>query len=139
MINNKKMVFENDKYRLTEEYVLNELGLNLQEIAYDEFDSNPATLPERILKRTSNMVYEYLKTNCKDYYFACELIREDAEINDSFVDALSYQLENFIVKGDSALNGGEKIGARTLDILTGTGLLFKRRKPSFKVSGRYGE
>lgn len=139
MISNNKMFFENDKYRLNEDYVYNELGIDLRQLAYDEFDSNPATLPERILKRTSNMVYQYMKTNCKDYYYACELIREDAEINESFAYALSYELESFIIKGDMSLNGGDKIGSRTLDILTGTGLLFKHRPPSFKVSGRYGE
>lgn len=141
MIVTEKTIFENNRYRLTEDYVLNELGLNLIEYAFDEFDANPSTLPERILKRTSNMVYEFMKLNCKDYNYACELIENDQEIYNAFVDALQYQLEGFIVNGDLSFNTKEQgnlpISARTLDILVANGLLYKRRKPSFKVTGEY--
>lgn len=141
MIVTEKTKFENNRYILNEDYVLNELGLNLIEYAFDEFDANPSTLPERILKRTSNMVYEYMKLNCKDFYYACELIENDKEIYNAFVDALQYQLEGFIIQGDLSFNTKEQgnlpIFARTLDILVANGLLYKRRKPSFEVTGEY--
>lgn len=141
MIVTDKTIFEKNRYRLTEDYVLNELGTNLIEYAFDEFDANPSTLPERTLKRTSNMVYEYMRLHCKDFYYACELIETEQEIYDSFVDALQYQLEDFIINGDRALSGKKdeelEISKRTLDILTGIGVLYKRRKPSFTVTGEY--
>lgn len=135
MIIDNKTIFEDGKYRLNEDYVLNEMGTDLRSIAYDEFDANPSTLPERILKETSQIIYDYMQTNCKDYYFACELIETDEEMHKRFVRALECQLNAFIIKGDPAINGGEKISHRAYDCIVG--LLFKRRKPSFKVCGRF--
>jgi hypothetical protein len=134
MITNNKVVYEDGRYRLNKDYVLN-MGTNLQEIAYDEFDSNPATLPERILKETSNIVYDYMETNCKDFYYACELIENDEEMHRKFIRALECQLNSFMIKGDPALNDGELISKRAYNCIIG--LLYKRRRPSFKVSGRF--
>jgi hypothetical protein len=135
MITDNKTVYEDGKYRLNEDYVLNDMGTDLRMIAYDEFDANPSTLPERILKETSDIVYDYMQVNCKDYYYACELIRTDQDMHNRFIRALEHQLNAFIIKGDTALNGGEKIASRAYDSIVG--LLFKRRPPSFKISGRY--
>lgn len=137
MITDNKTVYENGKYRLNEDYVLNYLGIDLKMVAYDEFDTNPSTLPERILTETSDMIYSFMRTNCKDYRYACELIEEDAEFYDLFVSALKSQLEAFILKGDQSINGGEMICKRANDSIIG--LLFKRRPPSFKITGRFGE
>ena len=135
MITNNNIVYENGRYRLNEDYVLNEMGTDLRAIAYDEFDANPSTLPTRLLKETSDIVYDYMQANCKDYYFACELIETDEEMHRRFIRALECQLNAFILKGDPAINGGEKISHRAYGCIVG--LLYKRRKPSFKVSGRF--
>ncbi|MBO5309708.1 MAG: hypothetical protein J6A98_00700 [Clostridia bacterium] len=129
MIKNKDMVYDSKRkrYRLAEEYVLNELGTDLDTILYDEMDSNPSTLPERTLKYTSNMVYDYMKANCADYNYATKLIETEEEINEAFKDVLSHQLMYFIQMGDLALSADgdtkKMLSKRSIEILKGYGLL----------------
>ena len=137
MINNKDMIYEYNRYILNKDYVKNELGIDLQSIAYDEFDVNPTTLPDRILRRTSDAIYEYMQDRCRDFIYACELAETIPEINHNFKKALGYQLEAFIIKGDMALENEQSICKRSLDILKGNGLLDKRRPPSLTVTGEY--
>lgn len=92
------------RYRLTKDYVQNELGIDIIMLTYDEFDTNPTTLPDRILKRTSDNIYEYLRYKCKDYYYVQELIEENEEVHEAFKLCLQYQLESFIVTGDTLLD-----------------------------------
>ena len=137
MIENKNVVYEYNRYILSKDYVKNELGLDLQAILYDEFDANPTTLPDRVLRRTSDMVYEYMQDRCRDYIYACELTETIPHIHHNFVRALGYQLEAFIKFGDLSLENEQPICKRTLDILKGNGLLDKRRPPSMTVEGDY--
>lgn len=135
MIIDNKTIFEGGKYRLNEDYVLNEMGTDLRIIAYDEFDANPSTLPTRLLREVSNVLYDYMETHCKDFDYACELIETEEKYYNAFVRALEGQLNSFMIKGDSALNGGESICHRAYEKIVG--LLYKRRKPSFSVRGEY--
>ena len=127
MIENKDTVYEYGRYVLTRDYAKNALGIDLQTILYDEFDPNPTTLPDRVLRRTSDSVYEYMQDRCRDYVYACELVETVPEINYNFRKALGYQLEAFIKFGDLSLENEQPICKRTLDILKGNGLLDKRR------------
>lgn len=135
------MIIDNDmiydearrRYVLSENYVQNELGLNLLAIAVDELDTNPTTLPSRILKRTSNMVYEFMQLRCRSFGYACELIENDQEMHDAFKDCLSYQLESFVMTGDEGITNKQVmqdnygVCERAYKVLYGKGLLDKVR------------
>lgn len=137
MIQDKDLLYEYNRYVLTKDYVKNELGTDLQIILYDEFDANPTTLPDRVLRRTSDAIYEYMQDRCRDFIYACELTETISEIHHNFKKALGYQLEFFIKYGDLSLENEMPICKRSLDILKGNGLLDKRRPPS-KIQGEYG-
>ena len=137
MIDNKDMIYEYNRYILNKDYVKNELGIDLQTIVYDEFETNPTTLPDRILRRTSDAIYEYMQDRCRDYIYACELLETIPEINRNFKKELGYQLEAFIIKGDMALENEQPICKRSLDILKANGLLDKRRPLSLTINGEY--
>lgn len=137
MIKSKDMIYEYNRYILTRDYVKNELGIDLQTILYDEFDPNPTTLPDRVLRRTSDAVYEYMQDRCRDFIYACELTETIPDINYNFKKALGYQLESFIKYGDLSLENEQPICKRSLDILKGNGLLDKRRPASLTAKGDY--
>lgn len=132
-IKDKDLIYDEvrKRYRLTKDYVKNELGIDLQVALIDETDTNPTTLPERTLKYTSNMIYDYMKRNCADYNYACELIETVPEIHEAFKDALGYQLMSFATEGDNAFSAGgsieKSIGERTMQILLGYKLLTVQR------------
>lgn len=137
MIKNKDLEYVNNRYVLTKDYVKNELGMDLQTILYDEFDVNPTTLPDRVLIRTSDAIYEYMQDRCRDFNYACELIENIDTIQYNFKKALGYQLEYFIKYGDLSLENEQSVCKRSLDILKGNGLLDKRRPPSLNICGEY--
>ena len=119
------------RYRLTKDYVKNELGIDLQMILLDETDTNPTTLPDRTIKYTSDMIYDYMQRVCADYKYACYLIETVPEIHEAFKDALGYQLMSFAQEGDNAFSAGgsieKSICARTMQILLGHKLLTVQR------------
>lgn len=129
IIKNKDMVYDKTRkrYRLSKDYVQNDLGTNLQAVLYDELDANPTTLPERTIKYASDMVYDYMKRECANYDYACELVETNTEINESFKDALSYQLLSLAQEGDKAFSADgsmqQSICPRSLQILLGCGLI----------------
>ena len=132
-IKNKDMLFnaKRGRYTLNKDYVKNELGMDLQILLYDEFDANPTTLPDRAIKYTSNMIYDYMQRVCADYKYACELINTNPEINEAFKDCLGYQLMSFAQEGDKAFSADgsmeKSICARSMQILNGHKLLVVRR------------
>ena len=135
------MIIDNDmiydearrRYVLSEDYVRNELGIDLLTIAYDELDTNTSTLPSRILKRTSNMVYEFMQLRCRNFGYACELIENEQDMYNAFKDCLAYQLESFILTGDESITNKQimkdnyGVCERSYKVLYGTGLLDKVR------------
>ena len=132
MIEDNDLMYDNNMHRyiLTKDYVQNELGTDLMMLLYDELDTNPTTLPDRILKRVSNQVYEYLRYKCKDYYYVRELIENNHEIHEAFKLCLQYQLESFILEGDKLVESTDienSICARSKLVLDGYSLLQKRR------------
>lgn len=132
-INDTDLIYDEvrKRYRLTKDYVKNELGIDLQIILNDETDTNPTTLPDRTIKYTSNMIYDYMKRNCADYKYACELIETVPDIHEDFKDALGYQLMSFAQEGDLAFSSEgsieKSICARTMQILLGDRLLTTQR------------
>lgn len=133
MIIDNDMVYNSKRKRfaLSRDYAQNEIGTDILSICYDELDSNPATLPDRVLQYTSNMVYDYMKKECADYNYACELIENDVEIHEAFKDALYHQFVYFTQVGDLALHADgslkNMISQRALQILLGYRLLTRTR------------
>lgn len=122
-IKDKDMVYDASRrrYGLSRDYVKNELGMELQSMLYDEFDVNGTTLPDRTIKYTSNMIYDYMERECANYKFACWLIENDREWHDKFKDCLGYQLMSFAMEGDKAFSQDgtmeKSICARSMQIL----------------------
>lgn len=129
------------RYRLNKDYVQNELGIDLNMVLYDETDANPSTLADRTLKYTSNMVYDYMKRECADYKYACELIENDEDIHEAFKDCLYYQLVYFIQVGDLALSAdgdmSKMISQRALQILLSYRLLTVQKKVTNRINIDY--
>lgn len=144
MIKNNDMVYNEKtrRYRLTNEYVLNQLGTDLNSVLYDEFDTNTGTLAERTLKYVSDMVYDYLLMHSADYNYVCELIETSERVNELFKNALGYQLFYFLQVGDLALdtkvNNDVILSRRTFQVISGLNLLTIQKKPSVKFYG-YGD
>jgi len=146
MIEDNDLIYDSKmhRYRLTKDYVQNELGIDIIMLTYDEFDTNPTTLPERTLKRTSDNIYEYLRYKCKDYYYVQELIETNEEVHEAFKLCLQYQLESFIVTGDPLLDNlsglsdddimEKSIGERAKLVLKDYGLL-TRKRPAIVTGG----
>lgn len=107
MIIDKDLCYDEKRkrYYLSQEYVQNELGLDLQSILYDEFDSNETSQPVRVLKYVSGILYGYMRVNCASYKYAIELIENNTEWHEVFKEALYHQLVSFIDAGDLALDG----------------------------------
>ena len=104
---------------------------NEYETLLDETDANTTTLPDRTLKYTSNMIYDYMQRVCADYKYACELINTVPEIHEAFKDCLSYQLMSFIQEGDKSFSADgsmeKSISAKSMQILLGHQLLTIQR------------
>ncbi len=66
--------YENHMYNITPEYMLDEYGINLNDVLEDSGMISPADLPKMWLKRVSNLVYNriYLSGNMygKEYVLA---------------------------------------------------------------------
>lgn len=141
-IKSKDVVFDSTRkrYRLSKDYVKNELGMDLQMMLVDETDTNPTTLPDRAIKYTSNMIYDYMKRVCADYNYACELICTVPEIHEAFKDCLGYQLMSFAQEGDKAFSADgsmeKSICARSMQVLLGQKLLTVQKPKPMGVFGK---
>lgn len=117
MIITEDMIFDTKtkRMRLTNDYVYNELGIDLANALIDEFDTNLSTIAERTLKYTSDQLYNFLKMNCvkiqngNAYNTARYLIATNEEWYEAFKDALSQQLYFFIQSGDLSASSGVHI------------------------------
>jgi len=114
MIITSDMVFDSNRkrFRLSNDFVYNELGTDLANALIDEFDTNLSTIADRTLKETSNQLYYYLRENgVKNAYgnaydTASYLIATNQDWYYSFIDALSAQLYKFIASGKATANTG---------------------------------
>lgn len=135
MIIDKDIIYDKEsrQYILTEEYALNKKGINLLAMAVDEFDANTTTLPERILRRVSDMVYEAMQLRCRSFSYACELIENDVGMHNAFKRCLGYQLESFALTGDEGITNQQVVAnnygicERAYNVLYGKGLFDKIR------------
>lgn len=108
MIITEEMIFDTKtkRFRLTNDYVYNEMGLDLANALIDEFDTNLSTIAERTLRYTSNQLYNFLSSNAVRFWYgnsydtACYLIATNKGYYDAFRDALEQQLYSFIQNGD---------------------------------------
>lgn len=106
MIINNEMVFdkESKRFRLNNDYVYNELGVDLDVALMDEFDTNLSTIADRTLKYISNQLYDYIEANAVSYETTCYLIATNTEWYNTMRNCLGYQLQKFIIDGDDDEN-----------------------------------
>lgn len=118
MITTSDMVFDSNRkrFRLSNDYVYNELGTDLANALIDEFDTNLSTIADRTLKRTSDQLYNFLRAygvtfgeRGTAYDTACYLIATNTEWYYAFRDALAEQLFYFIQGGDVSVTSGLNI------------------------------
>lgn len=144
MIKDNGMIYDDlvKRYRLSSEFVNDEMGIDLNAILFDEFETNPVKLQERTLKYTRDMVYDYMRMNCADYSYACELIENNMNLFLLFRDVLRYQLIFFIQNGDSGISVdgdiNNTISKRSLQILKSNGLLSVQRRLTNRCIRGYG-
>lgn len=130
MIITEDMIFDTKtkRMRLTNDYVYNELGIDLANALIDEFDTNLSTIAERTLKYTSDQLYNYLKAKgvkiktMNAYDTACYLIATNQEWYDAFKEALGYQLNKFILVGDVDDGTENWLSRRAKDLMISTGM-----------------
>lgn len=122
MITTSDMVFDETRkrFRLTNDYVYNELGTDLANALIDDFDTNLSTIAERTLSKTSNKLYDFLNEhkldygeNGNSYKTAQYMIATDEDWYYAFRDALAEQLFFFAGAGDVG-------GSTGINLETGT-------------------
>ena len=121
MIITSDMIFDTKtkRMRLTNDYVYNEMGIDLANALIDEFDTNLSTIAERTLKYTSDQLYNFLRMNGvkvsggNAYKTACYLIATDEDWYEAFKDALAQQLYFFIQGGDLSATSGVNVDRGT--------------------------
>lgn len=102
MVTNNNMIFDADSKRwyLTEEYVYNEMGIDLDLVLIDDLDTNTSTLKKRKIKYACDMLYDYLDVCALSKESAYYLFAHNKDINNGLLRALDAQLNYFAVVGD---------------------------------------
>ena len=104
MVTNSNMIFDEvtKRWYLTEEYVYNEMGIDLDMVLIDDLDTNTSTLKKRKIRYASDMLYDYLDVVALSKDSAYYLFAHNQEFNNALLKALDAQLNYFVVMGDIA-------------------------------------
>jgi hypothetical protein len=102
MIYNNNLTFdaETKRWYLTEEYVYNEMGIDLEIFMIDDLDTNVSTLKARKIKYACDMLYDYIDAVAINKESAYYLFAVNKDFNNALLKALDAQLHYFIVVGD---------------------------------------
>lgn len=118
---------EQKRYYLTENYVINKMGTDLDIVAYDEFDTNVSTLNKRTIEYACDIVYDWLEDNAVSKETAKYLPTQYINEHNALKRALKYQLFDFIQVGDISTERGNKasdvINLRAIQALKGSNML----------------
>lgn len=111
MVTNNNMIFDKDSKRwyLTEEYVYNEMGIDLDLVLIDDLDTNTSTLKKRKIKYACDMLYDYLDICALSRESAYYLFAHNKDINNGLMRALDAQLNYFAVVGDTTQDAEGKL------------------------------
>lgn len=111
MIVDNDLIFnkETKRYYLTEDYVLNKMGTDLQKVTFDELDQNLSTLNLRTIEYACDMVYDFIEMNAVHRESALYGVTRDEDKHQAIKKALEYQLFDFIQNGDASMEHGGKV------------------------------
>ncbi len=109
ILQDNDLIFDKEtlRYYLTEEYVFNTIG-DLSVIAIDEFDPNPSSLPERVIKRACDMLYDFIEIESIDSISSLYFLTHSKKALNCLKRALCLQLEYLCQVGDTANSVGMK-------------------------------
>lgn len=126
MIINNSLRFDekSGRYYLTEEYVYNQLGIDLDLFLIDDLDTNVSTSKKRKIEYACDMLYDYVDRVSLSKKSAYYLFQNNEEVNDILVKALELQLNHFIIVGDTSMDVESKktINARAISKLDSCGI-----------------
>ncbi len=110
MIKDNDLIFDKEtkRFYLTEDYVLNKMGTDLQKVAFDELDQNLSTFNQRQIEYACDMIYDFIEMNAVHRDSALYGIAVDKDKNRAVKKALEYQLFDFIQKGDASMGENAK-------------------------------
>lgn len=127
MIIDNDLIFDEKRkrYYLTEDYVYNELGVDLASILIDDFDTNVSTLTQRKIKYACDMLYGFIDDNAFNKNATYYAFTVDEEMHDALKEALGYQLNYFALNGDISndveFNVKSAVSKRAIQVLNGVG------------------
>lgn len=131
MITSEDMIWDgvNKRYYLSRNYVLNELGLDIDTMTDDEFDPNNSQVVERTIKEACNQLYDFMQLNALHYPSTMYYVTHNEYGNNELKRALGLQVDFYTLHGDLANKEGSKFSDRVstgaVGILIGSGLLNK--------------
>lgn len=117
--NDETMIYDykRHKYCLTVKGVFLELGENLDTYFPKGSDCNQSTMAKRLLQRISRKVYNYIYQDSMNTRWLEYELAKQPFLRERIKNMLVYQLEYFLVNGDSALSCGVNIDkGSTIDI-----------------------
>ena len=111
MIEDSDLTFDKDtkRYYLTNNYVFNKLGTDIAVVAYDDLDTNLATLNKRVIEYACDMLYDFLEDNAVSRESSLYYVTQDKDAHIAMKKALGYQLLHFIQNGDLSNEIGHKV------------------------------
>ena len=111
MILDNDMYFnkENKRYYLTNEYVYNKLGTDLDVVLNDELDTNLSTIKERNIEYACDMLYDYIEDNCVNTLSTLYYFTKDQDAHNALKKALGYQLLDYLQSGDISYEKGNRV------------------------------
>lgn len=130
MITDNDLRFDEDskRYYLTESYVFNKLGTDIDKVAYDELDSNPATYKRRVIEWACDSLYDFIELKAVDGESAKYLVTANEQMHNALKKALGYQLLHFIQYGE---DDEKRYSKRAEQVLIASGIMhtIKRQIP----------
>lgn len=111
MIVDNDLRFDNKtgRYYLTEQYVLNKMGTDLQQVLNDELDTNLSTLAERNIEYSTDIIYDFLEENAISPISSLYHIATNERALQCLKKALEYQLFDYLQNGDTSFEKGNSL------------------------------
>lgn len=91
--------YNTHRYYLTEKCALDELGINLALILNGEGDANSSTLPQRLLRKVSDSVYNWIYADSMNHEWLEFIMAFYAPLRDTVKEMLKAQLEYVLTNG----------------------------------------
>lgn len=105
------------RYVLTQDGVITELGISLNETLNMSGDANPSTLAERILRRVSQTVYMYIYRDSANEEWLEYILAKHPPLRSAIKEMLQAQLLYMLENGDTGSYSGVNVSkGQAMDI-----------------------